>query len=338
MQALLSNLTLNGNTRVSRVVTLPRGEAGIVETLRLMAVNVLASQQVPSLIQLASTITAGVRGKDWRAEAAAVQSWVRQHIRYTRDPAALELIQSPRITLERRQGDCDDHSQLVAVLLSCLGHEVRFVAVGPVAGRYNHVYAETLINGAWTAVETTEPWALGQQPPAAKQVARLIYPVANAHSDELSQLGFLKKIGKLVSNTTKQVGRTVRGTIQTIKQDPAGFLTNAARATAGDPSGLLMQAAAGAQSENARIAMNKAVAAQATIYSPGVSTQAAPSPLTVATPGVSVQPVAVTAMPGSVPEKPGLMHWWSGLSTPEKIGVGAGAGVGGILVLKAISQ
>lgn len=242
MQALLSNLTLDGMTRVNRVVTLPRGEAGIAETLRLMAVNVLASQQVPSLIHLASTITANVRSKDWRAEAAAVQNWVRQNIRYTRDPAALELIQSPRITLERKQGDCDDHSQLVAVLLSCLGHEVRFVAVGPAPGRYGHVYAETLINGTWTPVETTEPWALGQQPPAAKQVSRMVFAIATAQGDELNQLGFFGSVFKTIKSHITKPLRIVKNPLKELKRD-AQLLPAAA---SGFASGGIYGAIAGA--------------------------------------------------------------------------------------------
>jgi transglutaminase-like putative cysteine protease len=149
----------------ARLAGLPGGAAGTRETLRLMAVIAKRYSRIPCIIILARQITAGVPNKDFAGEAAAVQQWVQQNIRYTRDVAGLETITLPTYTLQMRCGDCDDHSVLVAALLTSIGHRCRVLAVGPSRDNLQHVFTETWIGQHWVAIETTEPWGLGDRPP-----------------------------------------------------------------------------------------------------------------------------------------------------------------------------
>lgn len=117
------------------------------------------------LRNLAEQIVAAVPGKSYFGEAAAVQNWVRNNIRYTGDIAEVETLKTPEELFISRFGDCDDMSLFAGTLLQTLGHPVRYVAVGGDPGIYEHVFPETKIGSRWVAVETTENVALGWVPP-----------------------------------------------------------------------------------------------------------------------------------------------------------------------------
>lgn len=111
------------------------------------------------------SIVAPVPNKAYAGEARAIKEWVRQNIRYTRDINGVETLQIPEKTLEFEQGDCDDHSILVAALLESIGHPARFRAISTGGSAFNHVYVETRIGPRWLSVETTENWPMGHVPP-----------------------------------------------------------------------------------------------------------------------------------------------------------------------------
>lgn len=154
-------------SRPSRVTleAIPDGEAGIRATLKRMRQLVLAAKADATIYDLAREIIRGEPDKDFAQEARAVQAWVQQHIRYTRDPIDMESLQEPVKTLELAQGDCDDQAMLVAALLGSIGARARFQAIGPEEGVFTHVFTEVLIDGSWFAMETTEPWSFGQRYP-----------------------------------------------------------------------------------------------------------------------------------------------------------------------------
>lgn len=135
-------------------------------TMKRMSNIAKAASHRPFVINLARQIVARVPGKNFPGEAVTVQNWVRQNIRYTRDPYFSETLQTPEVTVQQGHGDCDDQAILVAALLSAIGGAVRFRAVripgnGPALG---HVLTEVRLGRAWVPVETTEPWPFGQYP------------------------------------------------------------------------------------------------------------------------------------------------------------------------------
>ena len=95
------------------------------------------------------------------AEAATIHAFVRDRVRYVRDPNRVETLHTAEQLLVQRQGDCDDKTVFVCSLLETIGHPTRIVAIGFNQG-FCHVYPEVNIKGHWYTVETTEPWAFGQ--------------------------------------------------------------------------------------------------------------------------------------------------------------------------------
>lgn len=140
-------------------------QANTAATLSRMAKIAKAWKREPLVISTARNIIANIPGKQFKREAEALQNWVRSNVRYTKDVAGVETLQTPEVTLKVRQGDCDDHSILLAALLSAVGHPSRFRAVKIKGnGIFCHVFTETKIGNQWFAVETTEPWPLGFLP------------------------------------------------------------------------------------------------------------------------------------------------------------------------------
>jgi transglutaminase-like putative cysteine protease len=153
--------------------TLPPAEAGTRATLRVMRDLVRRYKRAGRIRETALELTAGLRPKDWPAEVRALFEFVRDRIRYVRDVHGVETIQTPDVTLDLEQGDCDDKSTLLAALLESIGHPTRFVAVGFSApDSYSHVYVETRVGPRWIALDPTVPYAAGWAPPRA--ASRLI--------------------------------------------------------------------------------------------------------------------------------------------------------------------
>lgn len=161
----------------------------------------LADSQSSSLpvVTFARRLVQGLEQKDRRGEVTAVFSFVRDRVRYVRDPVNNEFIQAPLVTLELRSGDCDDKAVLLAALLNALGYQTRFKAVGPVVGILSHVFVEVLLNGSWIPLDSTEPQAEGWAP------SGVVDAELSSVSGGLSGLG----IGS-ISKAVKSIGSGVK--------------------------------------------------------------------------------------------------------------------------------
>lgn len=115
--------------------------------------------------QLALSLIAGLPPKDLAGEVRALHAFVRDRIRYVRDVAGVETVQTPERTLQNAAGDCDDKSTLLAALLESIGFRTRFEAVGFVPGRWSHVLVQALVHGRWVPLETTLDVQPGWRPP-----------------------------------------------------------------------------------------------------------------------------------------------------------------------------
>jgi hypothetical protein len=258
--------SLDAQTVRSTVVQLPLGRAGVARTLELLRDSVHQAMFSDPIRALALSIVARVAGKNYVGEARAVQDWVRDNIRYVRDISGAELLQSPGVTLQRKQGDCDDHTALVAALLASIGHVVRAVAVGKQPDRFAHVYCEVNIDGDWLPVETTEDWPLGQGPDGVR--ARMSVDItAPANAAELSGLfSFAKDKFKSIVNDVTHPDDAFKNSISTIKTAIPGAITGAITGFAtGGPYGALAGGVAGgaisiAQGEVQKYSADKASA------------------------------------------------------------------------------
>lgn len=152
---------------------IPEGRAGIAATMDFMVELTRQYRTDLTIRTVAENIVSGVQGKNFYGEAAAIQAWVRDNIRYTMDVDGVETVKNPVLTLYSHSGDCDDMSLLAGALLNSIGHPVRYVAVGTQdAGNLEHVYVETKIGTRWVGVETTEDVELGWTP--QPQLARMV--------------------------------------------------------------------------------------------------------------------------------------------------------------------
>lgn len=149
--------------------------AATAATVTRMAKIVKANKASPEVIQTARRVIAHIPNKDWIGEAKAIQDFVRNTIRYTRDVHGVETLQTPEVTLREKHGDCDDHAILVAALLASTGHPARLRAI-KVKGKphFCHVFAETRIANRWYPVETTEPWSFGEVSPVVDMKGSII--------------------------------------------------------------------------------------------------------------------------------------------------------------------
>jgi transglutaminase-like putative cysteine protease len=131
------------------------------DTLRLMGEVARAAQLDANLRLLWERIVAGLRQKDYISEFAAVLCWVRQNVRYSKDPLTIEQVKSPSRTISTKTGDCDDQAVLIASLVSLGGARTRFRAGAflrsGVLGRpmLAHVWAEAFDPGtqAWIVLD-----------------------------------------------------------------------------------------------------------------------------------------------------------------------------------------
>ena len=131
----------------------PNGFAHVRSTVRKMADLATDEQDIYSVRNLATRITHGVPSKAPRAELQALYEWVRDHIRYRKDPVGTEWVQRPTRTVAERAGDCDDMATLLAALAGALGHRWRFRTVGPSPMAQAHVAVQAHDGNEWVELD-----------------------------------------------------------------------------------------------------------------------------------------------------------------------------------------
>ena len=148
---------------------IPKGEEGTKSVLRMMSQLTNEATADPKIIEFTSSLIRNVTERDQAAEAKKIFKFVRNNIRYVKDPYALETIFSPDkiLGLEknstgewllkgRMSGDCDCMCCVVASMFQTIGLPTRFVAIKTPTDtkNFSHVYVETKINNKWYAVDT----------------------------------------------------------------------------------------------------------------------------------------------------------------------------------------
>jgi hypothetical protein len=166
------------------------GEAGVDETVARMAemAKGVYGARSPKIRALAINIInkAGVGNKDYYGMAKAIHEWVRDTIRYVKDPVGQETLSYPEETaFNSKAGDCDDLTILDMALLGSVGIRSYPVVVGMRKGHFSHVYLNIIIpDGGRPGRHAGEhipadpimrEWPLGQEAPAHKIAARKTY-------------------------------------------------------------------------------------------------------------------------------------------------------------------
>ena len=128
------------------------------QTIKRMFELVGSAVTDPKFQELVYNIVGGLPGKDYQGEIRTILNWVKQNIRYTKDPYGVELVQDPWTTVNRGRGDCDDMSILVSAMGEVLGNPSRFITVSTRPDKEPcHVYSELNLKGRWLSLDATVP-------------------------------------------------------------------------------------------------------------------------------------------------------------------------------------
>ena len=167
---------------------IPVGAEGTQETLRTIGGLIAASQESPNtrLVALKILADSHVSPADTVRAMRTIYTWIKRNIAYLPDPLDVELVQSPENTLTLKAGDCDDQATLMSAFAVNLGVPARLVTIGESTDAMQHIYAELLLDGQWTAADTTIPQSFGYAP---KLQARQIYDVKGSAMNTLGQAG-----------------------------------------------------------------------------------------------------------------------------------------------------
>jgi hypothetical protein len=86
-------------------------------------------------------------------EARAIGEYIKTHVRYVKDPHAIEYLTEPTLMIKKMikgeaRGDCDDMACLIATLLLSIGIQPYYVIVRYKnrRGGYNHIYVAVYEN------------------------------------------------------------------------------------------------------------------------------------------------------------------------------------------------
>jgi hypothetical protein len=147
------------------ITPLPGGVLGVWATVRKMRALVNEAKVSPFLLQTATQAIFLTPEHMEIAELSALFNLVQLSIRYQRDVSGVETLSDPVTTLQRKVGDCDDQSMLLAALFESVGYATRFVIAGYHGTEYEHVYLQVLTDFGWTDCDPTERQPLGYAPP-----------------------------------------------------------------------------------------------------------------------------------------------------------------------------
>lgn len=137
-----------------RSIALPDGDRGTGVTLEVM--QRLAIEGSKDLEVRAAAIEAldrsGARPHHIGDALCAVFRFVRDRIRFVGDPVGVQGIQSPRLTLQLRAGNCAQRATLVAAMLRSIGvpAALRFRVIAAnrnQPGKFSHVYVVANVGG-----------------------------------------------------------------------------------------------------------------------------------------------------------------------------------------------
>lgn len=127
------------------------GDAGTRQTVQAMRQLSRVAAYDPTVRRLALDITNGIEGRNALGQIAALNSWLRRMVYFTRDPRGAELLIDPRAMVREvltvggpLRIDCDDAATLSASLGLAIGLRARFVVaafLSPTAP-FSHVWTE----------------------------------------------------------------------------------------------------------------------------------------------------------------------------------------------------
>ena len=138
------------------------GDAGVHQTVQRMRSLVDAAKTLPETRAVVLAALRGIREKDTLGEVTALYEWVRDHVRFIRDPVGVEYLQTPAYMLRQiaqegmAAGDCDDASTLFAALAETAGYRTKFRMQAPPGTTFKHVLVDVQIKGGWVSFDPSQ--------------------------------------------------------------------------------------------------------------------------------------------------------------------------------------
>jgi transglutaminase-like putative cysteine protease len=145
------------------------GDGAIYRTVNKMKQIISDSSKNPYVREWVKEVVSRVEVNNKRGEAQAIYNFVRDNVRYTKDPLGFEYLQTPPALLEdirlyqvgkgeRPVGDCDDMTILSLSLLKAIGFEtaIKVVSFAP-SGKFGHVYGLVRIGYDWIPFDCVRP-------------------------------------------------------------------------------------------------------------------------------------------------------------------------------------
>jgi len=145
------------------------GDVAIFNTVNKMKNIIRESSRNPLVRDWAKDIVSQVEVNDKFGEADVVFCFVRDNVRYTKDPFGFEYITTPPTLLEdirlsmngkgnRPIGDCDDLTVLSLSLLKSIGFNVAIKVVSFHSNKkFSHVYGLVQIGHEWIPFDCVRP-------------------------------------------------------------------------------------------------------------------------------------------------------------------------------------
>lgn len=112
-----------------------------------------------------------IAAKDEIGEIKALHKFVRDEIRYVKDPRGTEYMLTPDRVLEESSGDCEEKAALLATLLNNVGYDAWIDLIdGRGSGDIDHAIAGVTLKGKDIYLETTLPKPVGWKPPFSTHI------------------------------------------------------------------------------------------------------------------------------------------------------------------------
>jgi len=144
-----------------------------VETARFISKLSQEYKTDPKLRSLTVSIIRNINPKDYLGQVNALYKFVKNNVRFVRDIAGVETLQSPWVTLPEQYsnkgigaGDCDDQSLLLVSMLQSVGFrdlKLRVVNYLPTDMEYRHIYAIVTLSGKDYPIDTVYGKGVGAE-------------------------------------------------------------------------------------------------------------------------------------------------------------------------------
>lgn len=162
---------------LASTISIPMGDPGIEETLRVMRRLSYDGTGDAQMIQWTHDAIRSVRARDTDGEARAIQDKLRRDFRYTHDPVSRELVKSPTVLVTeilqkgKAIGDCDDYVTFLLCALEIVGIRAEPIVVSQDSGTFSHVLVRYAGPRGWTTLDPITQNAPGWFPPNMERAA-----------------------------------------------------------------------------------------------------------------------------------------------------------------------